>query len=104
MTDCNRDILYNSRGYGSTELGVCLFRTPWTDDKEFLEKTVGKPPSSHDVRYRIRHMTEDRYCELEEEGEIEVLSPLRMQNYWHNRDQPPMGWVRIKNLALFRLH
>ena len=46
-------------------------------------------------------MTEDRYCELDEEGEIEVLSPLRMQNYWHNRDQPPMGWVRI---ALFRVH
>ena len=38
-------------------------------------------------------MTEDRYCEVDEEGEIEVLSPLRIENYWHNRHQPRMGWV-----------
>ena len=43
--------------------------------------------------YRIRHLAEDRLCQPEEEGEIEVLSPLRMENYWHNRNENPIGWV-----------
>ena len=77
--------------YGSTEMGACLFRSPWTKDQELLAKTVGKPPVN--MPYRIRHMTVDRLCQPEEEGEIEVLSPLRMENYWHNRKEDPIGWV-----------
>lgn len=82
---------YIHNAYGSTEMGVCLFRSPWTKDQELLAKTVGKPPVN--MPYRIRHMTEDRLCQPEEEGEIEVLSPLRMENYWHDRNREPIGWV-----------
>ena len=84
--------------YGSTEMGACLFRSPWTKDQELLAKTVGKPPVN--MPYRIRHLTEDRLCQPEEEGEIEVLSPLRMENYWHDRNKEPIGWVSSTNTEL----
>ena len=36
-----------------------------------------------DWQVRIRHLSEDRFCKVEEEGEIEILSPTRMLNYFH---------------------
>ena len=79
--------------YTATEIGPAPFQTPWTKDFEFLSETVGKPPATIDFKYRIKHLVEDRYCSIGEEGEIECLSPLRMANYWHNRHLPKMGWV-----------
>ena len=79
--------------YAATEIGPAPFHTPWTTDIELLSETVGKPPVTIDFKYRIRHLIEERYCSIGEEGEIECLSPLRMANYWHHRHLPKMGWV-----------
>ena len=81
--------------YAATEIGPAPFHTPWTTDIELLSETVGKPPVTIDFKYRIRHLIEERYCSIGEEGEIECLSPLRMANYWHHRHLPKMGWVSL---------
>ena len=79
--------------YASTEIGPAPFQTPWTTDFQLLSETVGKPPVTVDFKCRIKHLVEDRYCSVGEEGEIECLSPMRMVNYWHDRHLPKMGWV-----------
>ena len=84
--------------YASTEIGPAPFQTPWTNDFLTLAETVGKPPITADFKFRIRHLVEDRFCSMGEEGEIECLSPLRMENYWHDRHLPKMGWVGLTQI------
>ena len=44
-------------------------------------------------------MEEDRFCEVEEEGEIEILSPTRMLNYFHQKNRHPIGWIQMGDLG-----
>ena len=87
--------------YSSTEMGFnANFQTPFTLDSKIKMESVGKPTNNLDYRYRIRHLRENRLCEPFEEGEIEILSPCRMFNYWHNRFNDPIGWVNESLKAL----
>ena len=52
-----------------------------------------------DWQVRIRHLEEDRFCKVEEEGEIEILSPTRMLNYFHQKDRHPIGWIQMGDLG-----
>ena len=87
--------------YSSTEMGFnANFQTPFSFDEKIKMESVGKPTSNPDYKYRIRHVKEKRICEPYEEGEIEILSPCRMFNYWHNRFNPPIGWVSCLRCSL----
>ena len=52
-----------------------------------------------DWQVRIRHLSEDRFCKVEEEGEIEILSPTRMLNYFHEQDRHPVGWIQMGDMG-----
>ena len=44
-------------------------------------------------------MSEDRFCKVEEEGEIEILSPTRMLNYFHEKNRHPVSWIQMGDMG-----
>lgn len=85
--------------YGSTELGPGAFSTPWSTDPAVAIKSVGKPAIGSNWRVRIRHLETGQLCHDGEEGEVEVYSTSRMVNYWHCREEPPIGWFKMGDLG-----
>ena len=49
--------------------------------------------------FQIRHQTEDRLCVPGEIGNIHILSPMRIHNYWHQRHLEPIQWVDMGDLG-----
>lgn len=91
---------YIKQIYSSTECGLSVLNTPWTTDENVRRNSTGKPTwDTIDWQVRIRHLQEDRYCEVEEEGEIEILSPTRMLNYFHHIDRHPIGWIQMGDVG-----
>ena len=68
-----------------------------------MEKTasesVGKPPVGSNWEYRVRNTETGQLCEAGEVGEVEILSSMRMQNYWTKRDEKPVSWIKMGDLG-----
>ena len=79
--------------YGTTEICYPMFRMPFSFDEDLCSKSVGTYPRTRDFDIQIRHPDETRLCKTGESGNIFLLSPMRIRNYWHTRDQPPFQWV-----------
>ena len=43
------------------------------------------------IQFRVQKGAEN--CEPNEEGDIWILSPNRMQNYLHDKEKPPIEWI-----------
>ena len=79
--------------YGTTEIAYPMFNMPFTFDEELISKSVGTFPRTRDFDVQIRHPEENRLCRTGESGNIFLLCPMRIKNYWHTRDQTPFQWV-----------
>lgn len=85
--------------YGSTEMGLASFRSPYTRDEFKAANSLGVQPKTRDFKIEIRHQTENRLCASGEVGAIFTLSPMRIKNYWHTRHQTPMQWIDMGDLG-----
>ena len=80
--------------YGTTEIGYPMFRMSFSTNNEVCSKSVGTYPRTRDFDVQVRHLEEERLCQNGEPGNIFLLCPLRIRNYWHTRDQLPFQWVQ----------
>ena len=89
--------------YGTTEIGYPMFRMSFSTNNELCSKSVGTYPRTRDFDVQVRHLEEERHCQNGEPGNIFLLCPLRIRNYWHTRDQLPFQWVQ-KIISNFYTH
>ena len=67
--------------------------------KKTATESVGKPPIGSQWECRIRNTETGKLCFADEIGEIEVLSTMRMQNYWSNKNEKSVRWLKMGDLG-----
>ena len=75
--------------FGSTELNMTGLGTVWSSYEG--RNCVGRIWSSRDYKFRVQNAGKE--CESNEEGDIWILSPNRMQNYLHDKEKPAVEWI-----------